>query len=105
MLFITHENELNNKAKIQSLYFYSSWIPYHKKMLIMIDKIEQKYKDINFIAIDVDSFKGLCKRFNIESIPTVIIIDNGKEIKRIEGLVMTSAFRSVFVDICNSETL
>jgi len=105
MLFITHENELNSKNKIQPLYFYSSWMPYHKKMLIMIDKIEQKYKSINFLSIDVDGFKGLCKRFNIESIPTIIIMDNGKEIKRIEGLVMTSAFKSVFVDICNSETL
>jgi thioredoxin 1 len=105
MLFITHENELNSKDKIHPLYFYSSWMPYHKKMLIMIDKIEQKYKDINFKAIDVDHFKNLCKRFNIDSIPTIVILDNGKEIKRIEGLVMTSAFRSVFVDICNSETL
>ena len=105
MLFITHENELINKGKIQPLYFYSSWMPYHKKMLIMIDKIEQKYKDINFLAIDADYFKGLCKRFNIESIPTTVIIRDGKEIKRIEGLVMTSAFRSVFVDICNGDTL
>jgi thioredoxin 1 len=101
MYFITNEEELFNKNKIQSLYFYSSWMPYHKKMLIMINKIEQKYKNINFLAIDVDHFNNLCIRFDVKSIPTVIIINNGEEIKRIDGLVMTSAFRSIFVDIYN----
>jgi thiol-disulfide isomerase/thioredoxin len=102
MLFITKEQEILTSVKIKALYFYATWMPFHKKMMIMIDKIEQKYKDIEFLAIDVDHFKGLCRRFNIESVPTVLIIDSGKEIKRINGLVMTSAFKSAFVDICNS---
>lgn len=105
MLFITHEDELSNKHKIQSLYFYSSWMPYHKKMLIMIDKIEQKHKDVSFLAIDVDHFRNLCRRFSIESIPTVIVMSGMEEIKRIEGLVLTSAFRSIFSDICNRGVL
>lgn len=99
MIFITQDDELNSSSLI-SLYFYSSWMPYHKKMIIMIDKMEQKYKDIKFLAIDVDHFKGLCKRFNIDSIPTVLIMNNGEELKRIEGMVLTSAFKSAFADIC-----
>ena len=102
MLFLTEEQELSLNGNIQALYFYASWLPYHKKMTIMINKIEDKYKDIIFIAIDTDYFKGLCKRFNIDSIPVVIIMEKGKEIKRINGLVMTSAFKSAFVDICKS---
>lgn len=102
MLFLTQESELNSQAKIQALYFYADWMPYHKKMIIMINKIEEKYKDIAFLAIDVDHFKGLCKRFNIVSIPEVLISKEGQEIKRINGLVMTSAFKSAFADICNS---
>lgn len=103
MLFITQENELIFNSKIQALYFYSSWMPYHNKMMIMINKIKEKHKDIIFFAIDVDHFKGLCRRFNIESIPTVIIFKNNEELKRINGLIMTSAFRSIFADICNDD--
>jgi len=66
--------------------------------------IEDKYKDINFFAIDTDHFRGLCKRFNIESIPTVIILEDGYEVKRINGIVLTSAFRSAFADICRTES-
>lgn len=104
MKFLTQEEEFKILPKIQSLYFYASWMPFHKRMLVMIDKMEDKYKDIEYIAIDVDCFKGLCKRFNIESIPTVLLLKNGKELKKITGLVMTSAFRSTFADICTSES-
>lgn len=98
MLFITKEDdiELND---LSALYFYASWMPYHKKVLSMIDKIEEKYKNIKFQAIDVDFFKNQCLRFNIKSIPSIVIFNNDKEIKRINGIVLTSAFKSVFNEI------
>lgn len=101
MIFLTKEDDLKID-KLQSIYFYASWMPYHKKMLIMLDKVEKKHSNIEFIAIDVDSFKTLCKRFSIESVPTITVLKDGKEIKRITGLVLTSAFKSVFADICDS---
>lgn len=104
MRFLAQEEDLKILPQIQSLYFYAPWIPFHKRMLVMIGKIEEKYKDIDFIAIDTDHFKGLCKRFSIDSIPAVLVLRDGRELKRITGLVMTSAFRSAFADICNSES-
>lgn len=98
MIFITQEAELS-LDKAQVLYFYATWMPYHKKMMHMIEKVEEKRKDIAFFAIDVDHFKGLCRRFDVVSIPSVLILQDGKEIKRINGLVMTSAFKSAFADI------
>lgn len=102
MLFITREEELQIDLPLQALYFYASWMPYHSKFLTMIDKIEEKHKDIKFFAIDVDEFSNQCKRFSIDSIPTVLIFKEGKEAKRISGLVLTSAFKSAFADICTS---
>lgn len=101
MFFLSKEDELIFSSNIKALYFYAQWMPYHNKMLIMIDKVEQKYKNITFLAIDVESFKGLCKRFSVESIPTVVITNLGTEIKRLNGFIMTSAFISAFTDICN----
>jgi thioredoxin-like negative regulator of GroEL len=105
MLFLTQELDFNVNTKITSLYFYASWMPYHKKMLTMINKMELKYKDITFFAIDVDHFKGLCKRFKVTSIPEVIILLDGNEVKRINGMVLTSAFKSAFGDIYDSRSL
>lgn len=77
-------------------------MPYHNKFLTMIGKIEDKYKNISFFAVDVDQFSSQCKRFSIDSIPTVLVMKDGKESKRINGLVLTGAFKSAFADICNS---
>ena len=99
MIFITREEDLQIDLPLQSLYFYASWMPYHKKFLTMIAKIEEKYK-IPFCAIDVDQFSNQCKRFSIDSVPSILILKEGKEIKRISGLVLTSAFKSAYADIC-----
>jgi hypothetical protein len=98
MIFLTEENDLNLNDRKVALYFYASWMPFNKKMLLMISKIEEKHKDIIFYAIDTDFFKNLCTRFKVEEIPTVILFKN-KEIKRITGVSMTSAFKNAFNDI------
>jgi thiol-disulfide isomerase/thioredoxin len=102
MQFITQEEEIQIDLPLQALYFYASWMPYHHKFITMISKIEEKHKNIAFFAIDVESFPNQCKRFSVESIPEVIILKGGKEVKRISGLTLTSAFRSAFADICTS---
>jgi len=101
MICITDESELLLQDNIRGLYFYATWMPFHKKMNLMIEKVEEKYKNISFIGIDVESFINLRKRFAIDSIPTVLIMVNGEEKKRINGVVMTSAFKNAFVDICS----
>lgn len=97
MIFITQESDLCFNG-VCVLYFYASWMPSHKKMLIMLDKMEQKYNNIKFFAINTDAFSQICRRFSIDSIPTVLIFNN-KELKRITGVVLTSAFKSAFADI------
>lgn len=102
MIFLTDESELSlDKEKIV-LYFYSNWMPFNKKMLLMISKMEEKYNNLICYGIDVDAFKNLCTRFEIDEIPTTIIFFKNKERKRIKGVVMSSAFRSAFNDIFNS---
>lgn len=102
MQFITQEDELQIDLPLQALYFYASWMPYHSKFITMISKMEEKHKNISFFAVDVDAFPNQCKRFSVTSIPEVVILQEGKEVKRITGLVLTSAFRSAFADICIS---
>ena len=100
MKYLLSEQDLKISGDT-ALYFYASWMPFHKKMVTMIGKIEEKFK-YNFIGIDVDNFKSLCKIHNITSVPTVLAFKGDKEVKRIIGITLTSAFKSAFVDICNS---
>jgi thiol-disulfide isomerase/thioredoxin len=101
MLFVTQENEIKLKD-IQSLYFYNSNMPLHNKMMYVISQIQEKYKNIGYLAIDVDYFHSQCIRFSITSVPALLILQDGKEIKRIEGSVKAQDFIDAFDDICTS---
>ena len=94
MIFITQEDEIK-LHKMQSLYFYMPNVLYNKKIIIAIKEAEKKY-NIDFFAIDASYFKGLCRRFDITAIPTIIILSDGKEIKRISGLVSTNALSDIY---------
>lgn len=101
MNYIVDELELKAREKgITVFYFYADWLLFHKKMQIMIEKAEEKYSEIEFRAVDIDSFKNIVQRFKIESIPTFVIMkDGGVEIKRLSGMMLTSAFMKAFGDI------
>lgn len=94
MFYLTKEQDFKLE-KLQILYFYASWIPFHKRISLMLEKIEEKNPEIEFLAIDIDTFKTFIKRFKLESLPTIIMFKNGKESKRVIGLILTSAFRSI----------
>lgn len=100
MISITQESDVNINSGLQALYFYSDWLLFHKKMLVMIGKVEDKYKNITFTSINSDNFKSLCTRFTVDSIPAIIVFKDGVEIKRINGMLLTSAMNSAFADIC-----
>lgn len=99
MQFLAQEEDLSINSNFTAIYFYTTWMPFHQKMMVMISKIEEKYKNLKFFAIDADAFNTTCKRFNVNSVPTVIVFVDGKEKKRVEGLVMTSAFKHAFVKV------
>ena len=99
MFFLIKEVDLNIYSEKCVLYFYATWMPFHKKMMVMLKKMEQKYNDINFFAIDAEAFKDLRKRFSIKSVPTIILLKNRNEKSRIVGLILTSVLTSTFADI------
>ena len=99
MIFLLDEQDFPGDYKHSVFYFYASWMPFHKKMLVVLNKLEKKYKFLNFYAIDVDNLRKLCKRFSVENLPTVLIMLNGKEKRRITELVSTATINKIFADI------
>lgn len=101
MLFITQEEEIKLDNCIQALYFYTIGMPFHNKLVYIISQIQERYKEISYLAIDAGHFSSQCIRFSITSVPTLLILQGGKEAKRIEGSVKKQDFIDAFDDICN----
>ena len=66
------------------LYFTADWCNPCKKVKPVVEEMNRE-NIIKFQLVDVDSEMELAKRFEIRSVPTFILIKDGKEIKRITG--------------------
>lgn len=102
MNYILNISNLNLKQGLVVIYFYAYWEPLHKKMIKVFEFVESNIdatKDIYFYAINVNWFLETCKRFEIDTIPKVLIIKNNKTLKIISGLIGGQELLSIILDI------
>lgn len=67
------------------LYFTAEWCNPCKKVRPIVEEINREYSDAKFITIDSDTETELVENFGIRSVPTFILIEDGKEINRTTG--------------------
>jgi thioredoxin 1 len=66
------------------LYFTADWCNPCKKVRPIVEEINRD-SIIKFLFIDIDTELSLAKDYEVRSIPTFILLEDGKEIKRISG--------------------
>ena len=64
--------------------FYATWCG-PCKMLAPI--LENYQSDIRLIKVDTDEYDELSREYGVMSIPTLVLIENGKEVKRNIGII------------------
>ena len=65
-------------------YFTASWCPPCKQFKPIMKEIEREGHSIQFIDVDYDE-NDLMEKYEIQSVPTSIVEENGKEIERFIG--------------------
>ena len=66
--------------------FYATWCGPGKMLSLVLEKIDEE-NIIDILKIDVDEVRELASEFKIYSVPTLIMFESGKEIKRISGFM------------------
>lgn len=66
-------------------YFTAEWCQPCKKTRPIVEELNREQTEAGFQIIDVDSNSELVKHFNIKSVPTFILFNQGVEIKRVVG--------------------
>ena len=80
--YLENESEFDELIKGRVLVdFYADWCGPCKRLMPILEDI----KDIDILKVNVDSFGDLSRGFGIMSIPTLILFDGGKEIKKSIG--------------------
>ena len=81
----TFEYEVLKSDKKVFIDFYASWCGPCQMFAPVVDEVSNEIDSVKFVRIDTDEENNLAEKYGIYSIPTIIIIENGKEIKRVEG--------------------
>ena len=78
------EKEVNGKKVLVD--FFATWCGPCKMLGLVMEKFDKK-DIIPIIKVDVDEAQELSSKYKIYSVPTLIIFEDGKELKRISGFM------------------
>lgn len=85
-------NELIQSSKPVLVDFYAEWCgPCQMMKPRLLDVAERLGNEAKIVQIDIDKEKALAERFHIQSVPTLIIFKNGKQLWRQSGIISTHA--------------
>ena len=65
------------------LYFTASWCAPCKALSPIMDSLQGQ---INFDKIDVDSNTDLSTQYGVRGVPSLVLVENGKEVSRLTGV-------------------
>jgi thioredoxin 1 len=81
------ENEVLKSEKKVVVDFNAEWCGPCKMLAPVLDEISESKTDIKFVSINVDENQNLSSKYNVMSIPCLVVFENGKETKRSVGLM------------------
>ena len=79
------QNEVLNSEKKVLLDFWAPWCAPCRMVVPIVEEIADERPDIKVGKINVDEEAELASRFSIMSIPTLVVIENGKIVDQAMG--------------------
>lgn len=81
------EEEVIKSEKPVIIDFYATWCGTCKKLFPIVEETAKENENVKFVKIDIDNTEDIALEYQVKSIPTLLLIQNGEEKKRIVGIV------------------
>ena len=81
------EEEVIKSEKPVLIDFYADWCGPCKMLSPIIDEIAEENSEIKVVKVNVDDSQDLAMKYQVMSIPTLVVIKDGKEVNRSVGLI------------------
>lgn len=80
------EQEVMNSDKTVLVDFYATWCGPCKMVAPVLEEIANEHPEYKICKVDVDEDTELALSFGVSSIPTLVVIENGKVKNKAVGL-------------------
>ncbi len=87
------ERELSQSDKTVVVDFYADWCGPCKMLALVYDAVAQEFDDVLFGKVNIDEEPEAARRFGVQTIPTVILFENGLPQRTQKGFVRPTELR------------
>lgn len=77
--------EVLNSDKPVLMDFWAPWCGPCRMVVPLVEEIAEERSDIKVVKINVDEEQELAMQFGVMSIPTLVVMKNGKIVKQVTG--------------------
>ena len=77
--------EVLNSDKPVLIDFWAPWCGPCRMVVPLVEEIAKERSDIKVVKIDVDEEQELAMQFGVMSIPTLVVMKNGKIVNQVTG--------------------
>ena len=75
------------KNKVVLVDFWAEWCAPCKMMAPVLNEVADDLNGNSHVGkLNIEQYKSMAQQFNVRSIPTLILFNNGKEVKRFVGI-------------------
>ena len=75
------------KNKLLLVDFWAEWCGPCKSMHPIFSRMAKKYHYVRFARVNIDDSQDIASKFNVQSIPTFIMFNDGKAVQQMVGAV------------------
>lgn len=72
--------------------FYADWCPPCRAMTPVVEDLAQTY---SAYKVNIDDSPEIAQKYNIAAIPTFIVLNNGIEVERIQGVISKQNLKDI----------
>lgn len=92
-------NSLIESDKLTIVDFWAQWCGPCRNQIPILDEFAKSNPDVQIIKVNVDDNSELATSYGIRSIPTIVYIKSGKELKRASGVQPINVLNSVKAEL------
>lgn len=81
---ITNENITNGTVVVD---FYATWCNPCKMLAPVFEQVSNEVEGVTFGKVNIDENMELTVKYNVTTVPTIVLLKDGVEVDRIVGFV------------------
>ncbi len=76
--------------------FYADWCGPCQRLSPILDRVAEQLTTGRIVKVNVDDSPGLAAQYRVQSIPTMVLFEGGKEVQRLRGVQSEAELANLF---------